>query len=113
LVLIGQPELRLRLKQLPQLKQRLIIEYHLNPLDEKDCLQYIDHRLRIAGAQREIFEPRAKKLIFKYSSGIPRVINGIADIALLVGLSENRKVVDEQLVEKVVKNGQMETVWSA
>jgi len=113
LMLIGQPELRLRLKELPQLRQRLIIEYHLNPLDEKDCMQYIDHRLKIAGAKREIFDVRAKKKIFKYSSGIPRVINGIADIALLVGLSENRKVVDEQLVEKVVQNGQMETSWSA
>lgn len=112
LVLIGQPELRQRLKQLPQLRQRLIIEYHLNPLDEKDCLQYIDHRLRIAGAQREIFDPSAKKLIYRYSSGIPRVVNGIADIALLVGYSEGRKTVDESLIERVVQNGQMETSWS-
>lgn len=103
LILIGQPELRSRLKGLPQLKQRLIIEYHLNPLDEKDCYQYIDHRLKVAGAQREIFDPRAKKLIFKHSSGIPRVINGLADTALLVGFSENRKIVDEQLIQRVLE----------
>ena len=76
-------------------------------------MQYIDHRLRIAGAQSEIIDSRAKKLIYRYSSGTPRVVNGIADIALLVGYSEGRKVVDEQLIERVVRNGQMETAWSA
>ncbi len=113
LILIGQPELRLRLKQLPQLRQRLLIESHLNPLDEKDCLQYIDHRLRVAGARREIFEPRAKKMIFKCSSGIPRVINGIADISLLVGYSEARQSIDEELVKRVIEHSRMETSWSA
>lgn len=104
LILIGQPELRARLKALPQLKQRLVLEYHLNPLDEKDCYQYIDHRLRVAGAQREVFDARAKKLIFKHSGGIPRVINGLADTALLVGFSENRTVVDEALIQRILEN---------
>ena len=116
LILIGQPELRMRLKGLPQLKQRLVIEYHINPLDEKDCSQYIDHRLRIAGAQREIFDLRAKKLIFRHSGGIPRVINGLADTALLVGLSENRKIVDEKLIQRVLETSeahQERTTWSA
>ncbi|MBF0485991.1 MAG: AAA family ATPase [Candidatus Omnitrophica bacterium] len=116
LILIGQPELRSRLKGLPQLKQRLIIEYHLNPLDEKDCYQYIDHRLKIAGAGREIFDNKAKQLIFKHSSGIPRVINGLADTALLVGFSENKKVVDDQLMKRVFEtSGALEghVPWSA
>ena len=112
-ILIGQPELRVRLKSLPQLRQRLMIEYHLNPLDEKECNQYIDHRLRVAGAQTEIFEPRAKKLIFRCSSGIPRVVNGIADIALLVGYSENKKVIDEAFLQRVVDNSDMAKAWSA
>ncbi|MBF0619753.1 MAG: AAA family ATPase [Candidatus Omnitrophica bacterium] len=113
LILIGQPELRARLKGLPQLKQRLVIEYHLNALDERDCALYIDHRLRVAGAQREIFDTKAKKLIFKYSGGIPRVVNGIADTALLVGFSENKKNVDEPLLKRVVQNSELETAWSA
>jgi general secretion pathway protein A len=116
LILIGQPELRMRLKGLPQLKQRLVIEYHINPLDEKDCSQYIDHRVRIAGAQREIFDLRAKKLIFRYSGGIPRVVNGLADTALLVGFSENRKIVDEKLIQRVLETSeahQERTTWSA
>jgi general secretion pathway protein A len=116
LILIGQPELRMRLKGLPQLKQRLVIEYHINPLDEKDCSQYIDHRLRIAGAQREIFDLRAKKLIFRHSGGIPRVVNGLADTALLVGFSENRKLVDEKLIQRILETSeahQERTTWSA
>lgn len=104
MVLIGQPELRSRLKGLPQLRQRLMIEYHLNPLDEQDCYQYIDHRLKVAGATRELFEAGAKRMIFQRSSGIPRVINGIADTALLVGFSENRHLVDETLIGRVLAN---------
>jgi general secretion pathway protein A len=106
LIFIGQQELRLRLKGLPQLRQRLMIEARLDPLDEKDCYQYIDHRLRVAGAQREIFDPQAKKLIFKHSSGIPRVVNGLADNALLAGFSENKKIVDEQLVQRVLETSE-------
>jgi general secretion pathway protein A len=116
LILIGQPELRARLKGLPQLKQRLVIDYHINPLDEKDCGQYIDHRLRVAGAQREIFDAAAKRLIFRNSGGIPRVVNGLADTALLVGYSENRKIVDEKLIQRVLETSeahQERTSWSA
>ncbi len=116
LVLIGQPELRSRLKGLPQLKQRLVIDYHLNPLDEKDTAQYIDHRLRIAGAQREIFDAGAKKLIFRSSAGIPRVVNGLADTALLVGFSENRKIVDEKFMQRVLDTSEIHqerASWSA
>ncbi|MFH0754306.1 MAG: AAA family ATPase [Candidatus Omnitrophota bacterium] len=115
LILIGQPELRARLKGLPQLKQRLVIDYHINPLDEMDCSQYIDHRLRIAGATREIFDQAAKRLIFRHSGGIPRVVNGLADTALLVGFSENRKVVDEKLIQRVLETSeahQERTSWS-
>ncbi len=115
LILIGQPELRARLKGLPQLKQRLVIDYHINPLDEKDCSQYVDHRLRIAGATREVFDPAAKRLIFRNSGGIPRVVNGLADTALLVGYSENRKLVDEKLIQRVLETSQAHqerTSWS-
>jgi general secretion pathway protein A len=112
LILIGQPELRARLKGLPQLKQRLMIEYHLNALDERDCYQYIDHRLRVAGAKHEIFEARAKKMIYKISAGVPRVINGLADIALLIGYSENKKSIDEDFIKRVAENSEMSTSWS-
>ena len=108
LILIGQTELRKRLKQLPQLKQRLLIEYHLNPLDEQDSNKYIEHRLKIAGAKHSIFDQKAKKIIYRYSSGVPRVINGIGDMALLEGYSQDRKTIDESIIKKVIKTSGLE-----
>ena len=113
LILIGQSELRKRLKELPQLKQRLMIDYHLNPLDEQDTYRYIDHRLKIAGAEDSIFDANAKRLIYQYSSGIPRVINGLGDMALLEGYAENKQIIDESMIRKVVKNSQLESPWVA
>ncbi|MCD4780880.1 MAG: AAA family ATPase [Candidatus Omnitrophica bacterium] len=108
MILIGQSDLRKRLKQLPQLKQRLMIDYHLNPLDEQDAIRYIEHRLNIAGAQNKIFDLKAKKMMYRQSSGIPRVINGIADMALFEGANQETKLIDDQLILKISKNLQFE-----
>lgn len=108
LILIGQSELRKRLKELPQLKQRLMIDYHLNPLDEQDAGQYIEHRLKIAGAQRPIFDVSAKKLIYRFSGGIPRVINGLCDMGLLEGYAQSKEIVTEDIIKKVISDAQLE-----
>ena len=114
LILIGQNELRKRLKELPQLKQRLIIDYHLNSLDENDTYNYMQHRLAIAGAKQPIFDSHAMRLIYRYSSGIPRMINGIGDMALLEGFFREGKIIDEAIIKKVVKDAQIEPViWSS
>lgn len=112
MILIGQSELRKRLKGLPQLKQRLMIEYHLNPLDEQDTMRYIEHRLRIAGASQPIFNPAAKKMIYRYSSGTPRIINGIADMCLFEAYLQTKEIVEERIVRKVVKDSQLEAPWA-
>lgn len=109
LILIAQSELRQRLEHLPQLKQRLMIQHHINPLDQQDALSYIDHRLDVAGAKRPIFTDGAKKQIFRYANGIPRVINGIADMALLEGFARKADAVDEQILQKVIKDAQLES----
>jgi general secretion pathway protein A len=112
LILIGQSELRKRLKELPQLKQRLVIDYHLNPLDEQDTQSYLQHRLSIAGAERPIFDAGAKRLIYRYSGGVPRVINGICDMALLEGFVQQKDKVDEMIIKKIVKEGSLEpAIW--
>ena len=114
LILIGQTELRKRLKQLPQLKQRLIIDYHLNPFDEQDTQRYLEHRLKIAGAQQQLFDINAKTAIFRFSGGIPRVINGICDMALLEGFVHQKTIIDELIIKKVVKDSNLEPViWSS
>lgn len=104
LILIGHFELAERIKELPQFKQRLAINYHLSPLDETDTYKYIEHRLRIAGATQEIFESSAKKIIYEKSSGIPRIINSMCDMALLMGFNERKSMLDEGFVQKVVSD---------
>lgn len=88
IVLSGQPELRelLNRPQLRQLRQRILVRFHLPPLDVYDAALYIDHRLKTAGAEdRVTFEPDAVRLIFDHSGGVPRLINALSDHALLAG----------------------------
>lgn len=111
LILIGHLELIEKLNKLPQLKQRLVIGYHLNPLDEADTNRYIDHRLRIAGATRPIFDKSAMKQVYQFSKGIPRLINGIADLSLLKGFDDQEPVITDVIVEQVVHANNQEPSW--
>jgi general secretion pathway protein A len=88
IVLIGQPELREKLNErgLRQLRQRITVRYHLEPLDRFETARYIAHRLRVAGADgRPTFSPGAIRRIQRYSGGVPRLINAVCDKALLYG----------------------------
>lgn len=80
--------------------QRINLSYHIQPLDEKETIHYISHRLRIAGSKRGIFTVGACREIHSISGGIPRLINSICDCALLSGYSENKKVVDLKLINE-------------
>lgn len=86
IVLAGQPELEKLLdkKELRQLKQRILVRYHLLPMDFEDTKAYIEHRLELASGG-VIFSARAVKRIFRHSGGTPRLINIVCDRALLVG----------------------------
>jgi general secretion pathway protein A len=85
IILIGQPELREMLDrvELRQLAQRITGRYHLAPLSRPETAAYINHRLRVAGANREIFTTAALREVHRLSKGIPRIINVICDRALL------------------------------
>jgi general secretion pathway protein A len=85
IILIGQPELRAVLSrpELRQLAQRVTGRYHLEALRRPETIAYIRHRLRVAGATGELFTPGAQREIHRLSSGVPRIINVIADRALL------------------------------
>jgi len=88
IVLMGQPELRDKLekKSLRQLRQRITVRYHLEPMTREETGLYVDHRLRVAGAQGQpCFTPWAKWRIHRYARGIPRLVNAICDKALLCG----------------------------
>ena len=105
IVLMGQPELRDKLRQpaLRQLRQRITVRYHLLPLDLEETADYIHHRLSQAGANGSPrFEAGAVKLIYKYSGGIPRLINAVCDKTLLAGFVTQTNVMTKKLVELAV-----------
>jgi general secretion pathway protein A len=100
IILIGQPELRelLDRPEMRQIAQRITGRYHLEPLQKEDTRAYVSHRLRVAGAQSDIFTKRAIDALYKHSRGIPRLINVIADRALLAGYTRDQRRVDTNLV---------------
>ncbi|NWF54019.1 MAG: AAA family ATPase [Syntrophaceae bacterium] len=90
IILAGQPELgqMLKRKELRQLSQRIIVAYHLQPMDFQDTVQYIKHRIGVAGARGGVlFSKWALKRIYRHSRGLPRLINTACDRALLVGFT--------------------------
>ncbi|MEL6868916.1 MAG: AAA family ATPase [Pseudomonadota bacterium] len=101
IVLIGQPELRelLARNDLRQLSQRVTARYHLLPLNVDEAAQYLDHRLAVAGALQPILGNGAKKRIHTLAHGIPRLMNLIADRALLGAWSREQKTVDKSMVD--------------
>jgi general secretion pathway protein A len=106
IILVGQPELDKTLSQpeFRQLKQRINLRYYLPPLPEKETKEYIEKRLRVAGARGPIFTEKAMKEIYSKSGGIPRLINILCDNALLNGYALDQKLVDEKSVREVAKD---------
>jgi type II secretory pathway predicted ATPase ExeA len=91
LILIGQPELRARLRQLPQVDQRISLRFHLTALSPQETAEYAGHRLRVAGYQGEFpFTEDALDLLYRASRGIPREINRVCKIGLDHVLNEGR-----------------------
>ena len=102
IVLIGQPELRelLARNDLRQLAQRITGRYHLEPLSREETAQYIEHRLKVAGALGEVFDSGAKREVFRLSQGVPRLINVICDRALLGAYTQESRRVNRGMVRR-------------
>lgn len=102
LILVGQPELREMLSQhnLRQLSQRITARYHLSELDLAETEAYLKHRLQIAGCSDGIFEPQAIKQLWQLSNGVPRLINVIADRALLGAYANSQQTVNVQTIKQ-------------
>lgn len=105
IILIGQPELRdlLNKPELLQLSQRITAHYHIYPLSFKETEQYIYHRLIIAGSERRLFTKGAIKTIYQKSQGTPRIINILANRALLGAYAEEKIKVTKAIAKKAVK----------
>ncbi len=105
--MLGQPELNdlLDRHEFRQLKQRISLRYHMQPLNREDIKKYIQKRLKVAGAPNlNLFTPKAIRKIFQYSKGTPRLINVICDNALLIGYSTEQRVIREKIVQEVIKS---------
>jgi general secretion pathway protein A len=112
IILVGQPELNRSLKRnnLRQLAQRITARYHLLPLSSKDTQAYINHRLAISGAKSALFAEAAMRLVYRYSKGVPRLINIICDRALLGGYVKGENQVTPEIVHKAVQEVRGETL---
>jgi putative secretion ATPase (PEP-CTERM system associated) len=93
IILAGQPELNQTLNspRLEQLTQRVRLRFHLSMLSESETRAYIEHRLEVAGAgDRDIFAPDTFREIYRFSGGVPRLINTLCDTAMMAAYTENR-----------------------
>jgi len=104
LVLIGQPELQSKIRAYAPLDQRIAVRYHINPLSPTDTRDYIAFRMEKAGQKNNPFTPEAAEEIYNDSGGIPRVINRICDLALLVSFSRKAKTIDRAVIKRVLED---------
>ncbi len=100
-VLIGQPELRQRVAEIPQLNQRITIRAHLGPLTEEETTSYIASRMEVATQRTDVFTKEAVAVIYTQSKGIGRLINAVCDQCLFAGAIEHVSQIDDRLVRRV------------
>lgn len=107
IILFGQPELdnKLAKSSIRQLRQRIMHAYHLQPLDESSLRAYLHHRLKAAGyIGPEIFAKEAREVLYRVSSGIPRVINVLGNKALMQAYASGEFYVSRKQVEAAAKD---------
>mgnify|MGYP005834574327 FL=1 len=112
IVLAGQPELVeiLNRKGMRQLAQRITVRYHLEPMDFQDTVQYINHRIEVAGRRGgNIFSRSSLKRIYRYSGGLPRLINAACDRALLAGYARDKV----RITPRIASAGIRDMKWRA
>ncbi|MFH1478337.1 MAG: XrtA/PEP-CTERM system-associated ATPase [Candidatus Omnitrophota bacterium] len=106
IVLVGQPELKEKLlsKDLEQLRQRIAVRYHISPLGRDEIDGYIVHRLEVAGIkEKKIFTEDAVEEIYRFSKGVPRLINIVCNKALLAGYVMEKEEINSDIIKKCAK----------
>jgi type II secretory pathway predicted ATPase ExeA len=106
MILVGQPQLRDMLKrpELQQFAQRVAADFFIPPLNSVEVGDYIDHRLKVAGRDRQLFTPLATAKIAKAAGGIPRSVNILCDTALVYGFAEEVRLIDVHIVDEVLRD---------
>lgn len=105
-ILVGQPQLRdlLRRPELQQFAQRVAADFYISPLNSVEVGDYIEHRLKVAGRDGQLFTPYAMAKIAKATHGVPRSINILCDMALVYGFAAEAHQIDVQLLDEVLRD---------
>ena len=106
IILAGQPELndKLNSKDLVQLVQRVRLRFHLSALTAAETMAYVHHRLEVAGSQgRRIFAEDTFPLIFKYSGGVPRLVNTLCDTSMMAAFGRDSDSVTLEDVQAAIQ----------
>src|SRR6267143_54482 len=100
IILSGQPDLHTLLQRIDmtQFAQRIVVDYHLEPLSEAETWHCIRHRLQVAGGHPSLFTNKACALLHRLTRGNPRLINQVCDVALTYGFAEQARVITSKLV---------------
>jgi general secretion pathway protein A len=100
IILSGQPDLHKLLQRIDmtQFAQRIVVDYHLEPLSEAETARCIRHRLNVAGGHPSLFTNKACALVHRVTKGNPRLINQVCDIALTYGFAQQAPVISSKLV---------------
>ena len=115
IVLVGQPELddKLDSAKLTQLKQRVAIRSHLEPLDSEETKGYIERRLQLAGANSHaeaLFPPKTIAAVYRHSRGVPRLINTICENALISAYAKQLRMVTPDIIDDVAEDFRLNVV---
>ena len=111
IILLGQPELKekLALSRLEQLRQRVAVYFHLSPLTRTETKEYVLHRLKIASdTDHQYMTEEAMESVYRFSKGVPRLINQICDNAFLTGYVSECPMIDERIMKEVIEESPME-----
>ncbi len=103
LIFVGQRELINTVRRLGQLEERLSVKCLLRPLSAEETIGYVSCRLEAAGASRPIFESDAMQPLYELSAGVPRRINRLCDLSLLVGFADESETISAEQVEAVAE----------
>lgn len=112
LILVGQPDLAAKLRFAPYqaLNQRIAVRYALHPLDLEETAAYVKHQLRLVDFHNQLFSDAFVADLHLHAKGVPRLINNICRAALLLGATENKLILDETDLKRVLLdlNGQLD-----
>src|SRR5205807_345109 len=100
IVLSGTPRARDAMRRHPSLVQRIEVGYELAPLGEEDARNYILHRVRLANGPKRTFDNASLRGAFRASSGLPRLLNRVCDLALLIGKIEGKDQILRETVDQ-------------